>query len=56
MPTMKMGGPRVVLEHSSDGLYEGRAKLGMSGAWQGDVAVSAGGAAINTIYTFSVSQ
>ena len=56
MPSMNMGGPSVTLQHKAAGVYEGSAKLGMGGAYQGEVVVNAGGDTGTALYDFSASQ
>ena len=56
MPSMKMMGPEVTLDHTEGGEYAGTAKLTMGGEWQAKTAVSAGGETGTAVYEFTASQ
>lgn len=56
MPSMNMGGPEVMLKHTSNGMYQGEADLSMGGDWQAKVTVDQEGHPGEAVYNFVVMQ
>lgn len=56
MPTMKMGGPNITLEHKGGGRYEGPVSLSMGGVWQAVVTVTDDGGTGTATYSFTAMQ
>jgi hypothetical protein len=56
MPSMKMVGPEVTLNHTDGGSYEGTANLSMAGDWEAKTTVTVGGESGTAVHTFSAAQ